>query len=75
MSVSSPGARNETVEGVDYEEAIRSDLAVATALAGRPILLLGRFGGDGTYPVGGELEDSELARVTIEFGSPDDASQ
>ena len=32
-----------------------------------PVLLLGAFGGDGTFPVFGEFEDGELLRVTIEF--------
>jgi len=52
--------------GMDVKEVIRSDPAVATVLAGRPILPLGGFGGDVTVPVFGEF-DGELAGVTIEL--------
>ncbi len=46
----------------------------ASYLGGKPVLLLGQFGGDGTFPVFGEIdEDGELVRVTIEFVGPDDA--
>ena len=39
----------------------------------RPVLLLGRFGGDGTFPVYGEFdEDGEFLRATIEFVEPDE---
>lgn len=47
---------------------------IAIALAGRAVLLLGAFEGDGTLPVFGELEGGELARVTIEFGGPESTS-
>jgi hypothetical protein len=58
--------------GMDVKEVIRSDPAVATVLAGRPILLFGGFGGDGAFPVFGEPEHGELARATSEFLGPDD---
>ena len=65
--------RSRGIDGVDYEEVVRSDAAgVAVPLADRPVLLISGFGGDGTFPVFGEFDESGLARVTIEFGGPDD---
>ena len=60
--------------GVDYETVIRADSTLpAQYLDDRPVLLLGQFGGDGTFPVFGEFEEGELLRVTVEFVGPDDA--
>lgn len=45
--------------GVDYEEVVHADDSEhATCLAGQPVLLLQRFGGDGTFPVFGEFQDA-----------------
>ena len=57
-------------DGIDYAAVMDSPDEVAAPLAGRPVLLLGRFGGDGTFPVFGEFEDGELVRVTIDFVDP-----
>ena len=54
-------------EGIDYQAVIEAPDGVSTYLAGQPVLLIGGFGGDGTFPVYGEL-----ARVTIEFVGPDE---
>jgi hypothetical protein len=52
--------------GVDYEEVVAADDSEhATYLAGTPVLLLQRFGGDGSFPVYGEFEDGELIGVRI----------
>ena len=59
-------------EGIDYQAVIEAPDGVSTYLAGQPVLLIGGFGGDGTFPVYGEFEDGELARVTIEFVGPDE---
>jgi hypothetical protein len=56
--------------GIDYAAVLAAPDDPAAPLDGRPVLLLGRFGGDGTYPVFGELEDGELVRVTVEFVGP-----
>jgi hypothetical protein len=50
------------------EEAAAPELAVP-AVHGLG-LLLRRFGGDGTFPVFGEVEDGVLVRATIEFIEP-----
>lgn len=61
------------VLGIDYEAVIRAPDEPASYLAGQPVLLLGHFGGDGTFPVFGEIDEhGELVRVTIEFVGPDD---
>lgn len=59
--------------GVDYEMVILADSSVpASQLDNRPVLLLGRFGGDGTFPVFGEFDEyGELLRVSIEFEGPE----
>jgi hypothetical protein len=63
--------RSSGTEGVDYEEVLRSDVtAVATRLAGRPVLLISGFGGDGAFPVFGEFDEGGLSRVTVEFVDP-----
>jgi hypothetical protein len=56
--------------GIDYSAIYGLSATAATPLAGMPVLLLGQFGGDGTFPVFGEFEDGELMRVTIEFIDP-----
>ena len=53
--------------GVDYQAVVDADHVVATRLAGQPVLLIQRFGGDGTYSVVGEFEDDELRRVIVDF--------
>lgn len=59
--------------GIDYESVLRAPDNPVTHLEGRPVMLLARFGGDGTYPVYGELDErGALTRVTIEFVGPDD---
>ena len=59
--------------GIDYQAVIEAPDEPASYLSGRPVLLIGRFGGDGTFPVFGELDEyGELVRVTIEFVGPED---
>jgi hypothetical protein len=59
--------------GIDYESIIGAGDEPASYLAGKPVILLGAFGGDGTFPVFGEIDEyGELFRVTIEFVEPDD---
>ena len=54
--------------GIDYESIIRAPNEPASYLAGKPVMLLQQFGGDGTFPVFGEIDEyGELVRVTIEF--------
>lgn len=52
--------------GVDYASVIEAREPLGP-LAGRPVLLLQQFGGDGTFPVFGEYEDGELIRVTVDL--------
>jgi hypothetical protein len=56
--------------GIDYAAVIEAPDEHASYLASKPVLLLGRFGGDGTFPVFGEYEDGELLRVIVEFVDP-----
>jgi hypothetical protein len=59
--------------GVDYEATIPIDPDPAVPIQGLPVLLIARFGGDGTFPVYGELDEyGELTSVTVEFVGPDD---
>jgi hypothetical protein len=52
--------------GVDYQEVVVADASQhATGLAGQPVLLLQRFGGDGPFPVYGEFANDELVAVHI----------
>ena len=68
-----PRAKDGT-PGIDYESIIGAGDEPASYLAGKPVILLGCFGGDGTFPVFGEIDEyGELVRVTIEFVEPDDA--
>ena len=59
--------------GIDYQAVIEAPDEPASSLGGQPVLLIGRFGGDGIYPVVGELDEyGELVRLTIEFLGPAD---
>lgn len=53
--------------GIDYQAVVDSPDSHAVQLAGQPVVLLSRFGGDGAYPVFGEFEDGELLRAIVEF--------
>jgi hypothetical protein len=67
-----PRAKDGT-QGIDYESIIGAGDEPASYLAGKPVIPLGCFGGDGTFPVFGEIDEhGELVRVTIEFVEPDD---
>jgi hypothetical protein len=57
--------------GIDFQAVLDAPSGHAHPLAERPVLLLGRFGGDGTFPVIGEFEDGELMRVIVEFVEPE----
>ena len=56
--------------------AVETDAALAPDAFAAPVLrdtalLIGRFGGDGTFPVIGEFDEAGvLARVTVEFVDP-----
>ena len=59
--------------GVDWAVILDAPSEPATPLVGGLALLLGSFGGDGTYPVFAELdEDGTIARVTVEFVEPEE---
>lgn len=59
--------------GIDYAAVIAAPNEPAGYLGEKPVLLLGRFGGDGTFPVFGEFDEyGELIRVTVEFVGPED---
>jgi hypothetical protein len=63
----------EAKPGIDYESIIGASDTMASHLAGQPVILLAAFGGDGTFPVFGEIDEyGELVRVTIEFVEPDE---
>jgi hypothetical protein len=58
--------------GIDYGEVVSaSDAWPAQPLADKPVLLLQRFGGDGTFPVYGEFEGNHLVAVLIDL-DPDE---
>lgn len=60
----------DTEAAVDVDAALAPD-AFAASVIHDTALLIGRFGGDGTYPVIGEFDEAgELARVTVEFVDP-----
>lgn len=62
--------------GIDYEAVIRASDELGAYLDGSPVLLLGHFGGDGSFPVYGEIDGyGELIRVTIEFVGPHDDAE
>ncbi len=62
--------------GIEYEAVITAPTALAGRLDDRPVLLLGRFGGDGTFPVFGAVDEyGELVSVTIEFVGPDEEGE
>lgn len=56
--------------GIDYAAVMDAPDEPASYLDKQPVLLLGRFGGDGAFPVFGEYEDGELLRVTVELVDP-----
>jgi hypothetical protein len=65
----------------DRESAVAMDTALAPDAFAASVLrdttlIIGRFGGDGTYPVIGEFDEAGvLARVTVEFVDPWDEDQ
>ena len=60
----------EGTPGIDYQAVIEG---TAGYLAGQPVLLLGGFGGDGSFPVYGEFDEyGEMTRATVEFVGPDE---
>ena len=67
---------DEAYLGDDRELAVGTGAALAPDAFAAPVLrdtalLIGRFGGDGTYPVIGEFDEAgALARVTVEFVDP-----
>ena len=57
--------------GVDYAAVLEAADQMAGRLAGTPALLIGRFGGDGAFPVFADVdEDGVAVSVTIEFIDP-----
>ena len=59
--------------GIDYQRVIDAEPGYGIYLGGQPVILLGGFGGDGTFPVFAELdEDGVVASITIEFVGPED---
>ncbi|OGO51634.1 MAG: hypothetical protein A2Z32_02395 [Chloroflexi bacterium RBG_16_69_14] len=64
----------EGKSGVEYQTVIKADSSIpGVYLDDRPALLLGRFGGDGTFPVFGEFDkDAMLLRVSVEFVDRDE---
>ena len=57
--------------GIDYEAVIAAPHELAAPLAGQPVLLLGGFGGDGTFPVFADVDEyGELVSATIWFVEP-----
>ena len=61
-------SKKHSKPGIDYEAVVQSPGDQHGAqLAGRPVVLLANFGGDGAYPVFGEFEDGELLRAVVEF--------
>lgn len=59
--------------GVDYQAVVDAPVDLhAQTVAGRPVLLLQRFGGDGSFPVWGEFDGPELIAVRIELDPPMD---
>ena len=70
------GRASRGKQGIDYQAVIDAPDVAASYLAERPVILLGQFGGDGTFPVYGEFDGyEELARVIIEFVGPDDGDE
>ena len=57
--------------GVDYQAVVDASAELhAQPLAERPVLLLQRFGGDGSFPVWGEFDGAELIAVRINLDPP-----
>lgn len=52
--------------GIDYAAVIGA-VEPASYLDNQPVLLMQRFGGDGTFPVYGEFDDGEFMRILVEF--------
>ena len=64
---------SEDKAGVDYQAVIDAPADLyAQPLAERPVLLLQRFGGDGSFPVVGEFAEGELIAVHIDLDPPMD---
>ena len=54
--------------GIDYRAVLEADQeAHASRIGGQPVLLVGNFGGDGTYAVAGEFEDGDLVRLVVDL--------
>ena len=67
-----PRAKDGT-PGIDYASVIAAPDEAASYLGGKPVMLLGQFGGDGTFPVFAEVdEDGFVVRVTVEFVEPEE---
>jgi hypothetical protein len=59
--------------GVDWQTVLEAPNVPVVPLAAGTAMLLGAFGGDGSYPVFAELdEDGVVARVTVHFVEPDE---
>ncbi len=70
-----PGAASGR-SGIDYAAVIAAPDEPGAPLDGRPVLLLGRFGGDGTFPVFGQIDvHGELLSATILFTGPPDEDE
>lgn len=68
--------RETATDGIDYQAVIDAPDEVAAYLADEPVLLLGRFGGDGSYPVFADLDsDGSVLRFIVEFVEPEDAAE
>ncbi len=62
--------------GIDYQAVIDAPNEPASYLGGQPVMLLGQFGGDGTFPVFAEFDqDGVVWRVTIEFVGSEDGDE
>jgi hypothetical protein len=67
-----PRAKGGT-PGIDYASVIGATDEAASYLGGKPVLLLGQFGGDGTFPVFADVdEDGFVVRVTVVFVEPEE---
>jgi hypothetical protein len=67
-----PRAKGGT-PGIDYASVIGAPDEAASYLGGKPVLLLGQFGGDGTFPVFADVdEDGFVVRVTVVFVEPEE---
>jgi len=57
--------------GVDYADLVLSRAADRPA-AKLPVVLVDNFGGDGSFPVYGDVEDGELYRLSVAFVEPEE---